>query len=184
MVGNFRHRLVRSICYDMTWHDMRWDEMRWDDVIWYDMIWYDMIWYDMIWYEMILEVGGGWRKLAGREEQVRGCLSSRLGQESGRRAGKEQEKKKRKKRKRRKKRKGTKRRKKTKKTKRTKTTKRMKRKRMKRKRRGVGVRSEYSRDVVGQPPELAKARRLQLADASFRDDTILYQIMLCYIMLG
>ena len=34
---------------------------------------------------------------------------------------------------------------------------------------GGALPSEYSRDVVGQPPELAKARRLQLADASFRD---------------
>ena len=32
-------------------------------------------------------------------------------------------------------------------------------------------RPSYSCDVVGQPPELAKARRLQLADASLHDNT-------------
>ena len=31
--------------------------------------------------------GGGWRKLAGREEQRSGCLSSRLGRESGGKTG-------------------------------------------------------------------------------------------------
>ena len=82
--------------------------------------------------------GRGWiRKASGAEEQGRICLNSRLGQESGRRAGKEEEDEERK-RKRRKNAKRTKRTKGTKGTKRKKRTKRTKRKKMRKMRKRTG----------------------------------------------
>ena len=87
-------------------------------------------------------------KASGAGKQGRGCLNSREGSESGGRAGKNQEKKK---------------------TKRTKRMKRTRMKRRKRRKRGRGGLVNIHVMSWGSPGRLAKAKRLQLANASFRE---------------